>query len=81
MRSVKVRLQKQLFMHFLLMMTRIMVGLWFFLLSLSKSYMNMLGNDKGGRLTALIVGILGVVNPPHANILYRLKLRMAVIEY
>ena len=43
--------------------------------------MNMLGNDKGGRLTALIVGILGVVNPPHANILYRLKRRMAVIEY
>ena len=34
---------------------------------------------KGGRLTALIVGILGVVNPAHANILYRLNRSTAVI--
>jgi hypothetical protein len=34
------------------------------LLSLSKAYINRLGNDKGGRIPALTVGILGVVNPP-----------------
>ena len=34
---------------------------------------------KGGRIPALTVGILGVVNPPHANILYRLNRRTAVI--
>ena len=42
MRSVKVRLQKQFFMHFLLMMAKIMVGLLIFLVSLSEAYVNRL---------------------------------------
>ena len=48
-------------------------------MSLSKAYINRLGNDKGGRIPALTVGNLGVVNPPHANILYRLNRSTAVI--
>jgi len=40
MRGVKVRLQKQLVLHFLLMMARIMVEWWIFLVSLSKAYMS-----------------------------------------
>ena len=42
MRGVKVRLQKQLFMHFLLMMAKIMVGPLIFLVSLSEAYINRL---------------------------------------
>ncbi len=42
MRGVKVRLQKQLFMHFLLMMAKIMVGALIFLVSISEAYINRL---------------------------------------
>ena len=42
MRGVKVRLQKQLFIHFLLMIAKIMVGSLIFLVSLSEAYVSRL---------------------------------------